>query len=237
MPALSGTFRESNLTEVLRLIVNNQRTGLLRIEEGDQHGIVAVGKRHHPACPPRPGHRPPRAIPIRRLARGPVRFQGLPDFRHPAARPGRVRSAGVDYRRGFQGGRTRPAQRRDAVAGFRPVLHIGNGSAAALEESPSDRGLLGLADGHRTVRQIAAETKSSPVEVARSLARFRLARHAEAGIAQKAGQSGLIFHGAAKPLRPLINVNGTIQLAQGLRILLSWRNGTTTITPDVGFGR
>jgi DNA-binding Lrp family transcriptional regulator len=39
----------------------------------------------------------------------------------------------------------------------------------------ADLGLLVLADGHRTVREIAQRVNLSPMEVARHLARFRLA--------------------------------------------------------------
>jgi len=39
----------------------------------------------------------------------------------------------------------------------------------------ADLGLLVLADGHRTVREIAERVNSNPMDVARHLARFRLA--------------------------------------------------------------
>jgi len=46
---------------------------------------------------------------------------------------------------------------------------------STAEATPADLGLLSLADGHRTVQEIADMVKLSPLEVARILARFRLA--------------------------------------------------------------
>ena len=43
-----------------------------------------------------------------------------------------------------------------------------------MDATPADLGLLSLADGHRTVREIAEKVMLSPLEVARNLARFRL---------------------------------------------------------------
>jgi len=53
--------------------------------------------------------------------------------------------------------------------------YTGREARTAFEATPADLGLLALADGHRSVREIAEKVMLSPLEVARSLARFRLA--------------------------------------------------------------
>ena len=64
----------------------------------------------------------------------------------------------------------------DAIPGVEEVLcYVGGEGLASLEVTSSDLGLLILADGRRTVREIAERANLSPQEVARSLARFRLA--------------------------------------------------------------
>ncbi len=40
MPLLSGTFGTSNLTEILRIIVDAKQTGYLKMKEGDQEGVL-----------------------------------------------------------------------------------------------------------------------------------------------------------------------------------------------------
>jgi hypothetical protein len=42
MPLLSGTFATSNLTEILRVIVNAKQTGYLKMKEGQQEGCLAI---------------------------------------------------------------------------------------------------------------------------------------------------------------------------------------------------
>jgi DNA-binding Lrp family transcriptional regulator len=44
-----------------------------------------------------------------------------------------------------------------------------------MEVTSADLGMLAQADGHRTVRDIAQQLNLNPMEVARNLARFRLA--------------------------------------------------------------
>jgi hypothetical protein len=63
-----------------------------------------------------------------------------------------------------------------AMPSFDALPHYtGNGLPGAVEATPADLALLSLADGHRTVQDIAELIKLSPLEVARILARFRLA--------------------------------------------------------------
>jgi len=55
------------------------------------------------------------------------------------------------------------------------LYYVGGEALNTVEATPADLGLLILADGNRTVREIAERTKLNPLEVMRSLARFRLA--------------------------------------------------------------
>jgi len=52
---------------------------------------------------------------------------------------------------------------------------VGGEALNTVEATPADLGLLILADGNRSVREIAERVKMNPLEVMRSLARFRLA--------------------------------------------------------------
>ncbi len=54
------------------------------------------------------------------------------------------------------------------------LFYVGGEGLAAVEVSSTDLAQLALADGRRTVREIAEKMNASPTEVARNLARFRL---------------------------------------------------------------
>jgi aminopeptidase-like protein len=65
---------------------------------------------------------------------------------------------------------------QDAIPSIDAVpLYIGAEALGTVEATPADHGLLLMADGHQSVREIAEKVKLSPLEVARILARFRLA--------------------------------------------------------------
>ena len=64
----------------------------------------------------------------------------------------------------------------EAIPSLDSVLcYVGGEGLGSIEVTSADLGLLALADGHRTVREIAEKMKLSPMDVARQLARFRLA--------------------------------------------------------------
>ncbi len=64
----------------------------------------------------------------------------------------------------------------EAIPSLDSVLcYVGGEGLASVEVTSADLGLLVLADGRRTVREIAEQVNGSPMEVARTLARFRLA--------------------------------------------------------------
>ncbi len=75
---------------------------------------------------------------------------------------------------------------QQAIPPFDSTPHyIPGSSIGSVEATPADLGLLSLADGHRTVQEIADMVKLSPLEVARILARFRLAGVLEIAYAKK----------------------------------------------------
>ena len=174
MPLLSGTFAKTNLTEILRVIAHTKQTGYLKIKEGGQEGCVAIEN----------------GIILQARAGSDTGLHALFQF--------------VGWREGqfeFQERPVAPELSRDLVVYDPQVLitgvafkvdelnllhdaipspdavlcHVGGERPGAVEITPSDLALLGLADGHRTVREIAERLHGNPVEVARSLARFRLA--------------------------------------------------------------
>ena len=55
------------------------------------------------------------------------------------------------------------------------LFYVGGEALNTVEATPADLGLLILADGNRSVREIAEKVKLNPLEVMHSLARFRLA--------------------------------------------------------------
>jgi len=64
----------------------------------------------------------------------------------------------------------------EAIPSLDSVLcYVGGEGLASVEVTSADLGLLALADGRRPVREIAERVNMNPMEVARNLARFRLA--------------------------------------------------------------
>lgn len=64
----------------------------------------------------------------------------------------------------------------EAIPSLDSVLSYAGGEGlGSVEVTSADLGLLAQADGHRTVREIAERVNLSPMDVARHLARFRLA--------------------------------------------------------------
>jgi hypothetical protein len=174
MPVLSGTFSNSSLTEILRTVVNARQTGYLKMKEGGQEGCVAVEN----------------GIILQAKTGA---YAGL----HALFLFVSWREARFEFHE-----RPMPADLTRDLAGYDPQLlitgvafkvdelallhqaipsleavpcYLGGERLGSLEVSSADLGLLALADGHRTVREIAERVNLSPPEVARSLARFRLA--------------------------------------------------------------
>ncbi len=64
----------------------------------------------------------------------------------------------------------------EAIPSLDSILsYVGGEALGTLDVTSADLGLLALADGHRTVREIAERAGLSSAEAMRNLARFRLA--------------------------------------------------------------
>ena len=174
MPLLSGTFTTSNLTEVLRVVVKAKHTGYLKMKDGDEEGCVAIEN----------------GIILNARAGAATGLPAL--FQFVGWREGRFefleRELPADLSRdlgvydpevlitGVAFKVDELTLLHEAIPALDDVLcYVGGEGLASVEVSSADLGLLAQADGHRTVREIAKRINSSPAEVARNLARFRLA--------------------------------------------------------------
>ena len=174
MPPLSGTFSTSNLTEILRVIVNAKQTGYLKMVEGEQEGCLAVenGIILHARAGSDTGLHALFQFVGWREARFDFHERPMPaDLpRDLAVYDPQVLLTGVAYKVDEQ------TLLHEAVPSLDSVLsYMGGEGLASIEVTSADLGLLILADGRRTVREIAERVNLNPVEVARNLARFRLA--------------------------------------------------------------
>ena len=174
MPLLSGTFATSNLTEILRVIVNAKQTGYLKIKEGEQEGCLAVenGIILHARAGSDTGLHALFQFVGWREARFDFHERPMPAAfpRDLAVYDPQVLITGVAYKVDEQ------TLLHEAVPSLDSVLsYMGGEGLASIEVTSADLGLLILADGRRTVREIAERVNLNPVEVARNLARFRLA--------------------------------------------------------------
>lgn len=174
MPLLSGTFATSNLTEILRTIVNTKQTGYLKMAEGEQEGCLAVenGIILHARAGSDTGLHALFQFVGWREARFDFHERPMPaDLTHDlAVYDPQVLITGVAFKVEEQ------TLLHEAIPSLDSVLcYVGGEGLASTEVTSADLGMLMLADGHRTVREIAERVNMNPVEVARNLARFRLA--------------------------------------------------------------
>jgi len=174
MPVSSGTFNTSSLTEILRMLVNSNQTGYLRIKEGEREGFLSV--ENGVIVNARIGS----TIALHALFQFVAWRTASFDFHERPLPPDQTRDLAVYDPEvlitGIAFKEEELALLQQAIPSFEAVLYYGGGSPlATVEATPADLGLLSLANGHRTVREIAEMVKLSPLEVARNLARFRLA--------------------------------------------------------------
>jgi hypothetical protein len=174
MPLSSGTFASSNLTEILRGIVKAKQTGYLKIKGGGQEGCLAVenGVILHARAGLATGL--PALFQFVGWREGQFEFQErrLPAdlSRDLAVYDPEVLITGVAFKVDELN------LLREAIPSFDSILsYVGGEGLGSLEVTSADLGLLAQADGHRTVREIAEKMNLSPMDVARNLARFRLA--------------------------------------------------------------
>jgi hypothetical protein len=174
MPLLSGTFATSNLTELLRVLVNAKQTGYLIVKEGEQEGHLAVenGIILHARAGSDTGLHALFQFVGWREARFDFHERPIPAdlSRDLAVYDPQVLITGVAFKVDEQ------TLLHEAIPSLDAVLcYMGGEGLASVEVTSADLGLLILADGQRTVREIAERVNLNPMEVARNLARFRLA--------------------------------------------------------------
>jgi len=174
MPLIAGTFATSKLTEILRTIVDVKQTGYLKINDGVQEGCLAVEN----------------GIILQARAGLDTGLHALFQFvgwreakfefherpmpvdlsRDLAVYDPQVLITGVAFKV------DELALLHEAIPSLDSVLYYAGGEGlASMEVTSADLGMLAQADGHRTVRDIAQQLNLNPMEVARNLARFRLA--------------------------------------------------------------
>jgi len=174
MPQLSGTFATTNLAEALKDIVSVKPTGYLKMKEGEQEGCLAVenGIILHARAGSTTGL--PALFQFVGWREAQFEFQERPMpadlVRDLAVYDPQVLITGVAFKV------DELALLHEAIPPLDSVpCYIGGEKLGSVEVTSADLGLLALADGRRTVREIAQGMNLSPMEAARQLARFRLA--------------------------------------------------------------
>jgi hypothetical protein len=173
MPS-SGIFASSTLTEILRVIVNAKQTGYLKVKEGEEEGSLAI--ENGVLLGARAGSRTGLPALFQFVAWRGAQYdfheRPLPADvpRDLAVYDPEVLITGVAFKV------DELAMLHEALPALDAVLcYVGGEGLASVEVTSADLGLLALADGRRTVREMAEKMNLSPTEVARNLARFRLA--------------------------------------------------------------
>jgi len=174
MPLLSGTFASTTLADILRIIVNAKHTGYLKIKEGDDEGCLAIenGIILHARAGKDTGLHALFQFVGWREAHYDFHERPLPaDVSRDLAvyDPG-VLITGVAFKEDEANLLHEAIPSLDAV-----LCYVGGEGLGSVEVTPADLGLLALADGRRTVREMAQRMNLNPADVARNLARFRLA--------------------------------------------------------------
>jgi hypothetical protein len=174
MPLLSGTFATSNLTEIMRTIVDAKQTGYLKMKEGEQDGCLAVenGIILNARTGSDTGLHALFQFVGWREAQFEFHERPMPAdlARDLAVYDPQLLITGVAFKVDEQNLLHEAIPALDSVPRY-----VGGEALASVEVTSADLGLLVLADGRRTVREMAERANLSPVEVARNLARFRLA--------------------------------------------------------------
>ncbi len=193
MPS-SGTFASSNLNEILRVIVNAKQTGYLKVKEIQEEGCLAV--ENGILLSARSGSRTGLPALFQFVAWRAAQYEfverALPADvpRDLAVYDPEVLITGVAFKV------DELALLHEALPSLDAVLYyLGGEGLASVETTSADLGLLALADGRRTVREMAEKMNLSPTEVARNLARFRLAGVLDIVPPMKPGKSAMAAAG------------------------------------------
>jgi len=175
MPFPSGTFATSTLTDILRIIVDAKQTGYLKLKDAQQDGCLAIenGIILHARAGTSTGL--PALFQFVGWRDATFEFHERPMpadlLRDLAVYDPQVLITGVAFKVDEQN------LLHDAIPALDDVLRYIDGEAvASVEVTSADLKLLALADGRRTVREIAEQANLGPMEVARHFAKFRLAR-------------------------------------------------------------
>ena len=174
MSLLSGTIAATTLTEILRDIAHAKPTGYLKLKEAAQEGCLAVenGIILHARAGTATGL--------------PALFQFVGwrearyEFQERAMPPDLVRDLAVYDPEVLISGVAFKVDEQNLLHESMPALdsilcYTGGEGLGSIEVSSADLALLLLADGHRTVREIADRVNLGPAEVARHFAKFRMA--------------------------------------------------------------
>ncbi|MEM1058505.1 MAG: DUF4388 domain-containing protein [Verrucomicrobiota bacterium] len=174
MPEFAGSFTTINLAEVMRMLSGTHQTGVLHLDLGTDHGTLSMesGQFLNAATGA--------------LTGAPALYQFIlwreAEFRfdeEPIPPEANRELAQFDTQTLING----VAKKIDELAALQQAIpsldsvlfYLGGESLGDVEATPSELGLLILADGKRTVSEIADKARLNPLEVARSLAKFRLA--------------------------------------------------------------
>lgn len=174
MPLLSGSLATTTLTGILRTVVDAKQTGYLKFKDAQQDGCLVI--ENGILLSARAGT----STGLHAL----FQFVGWRDAKfefHERPMPADlVRDLAVyDPQLLITGVAFKVDEQNlllEAIPGLDDVLRYVAGEAlASVEVTPADLGMLVLADGRRTVRDIAGQVGQSPADVAKHLARFCLA--------------------------------------------------------------
>jgi len=198
MPLLPGTIATSNLTEILRVIVNAKQTGYLKVKDGQQEGCLAV--ENGIILHARSGSDTGLPALFQFVGWREARFEFVEKplaadlARDLAVYDPQVLITGVAFKVDEM------TLLHEAIPPLDAILcYVGGEGLASVEVTSADLGMLALADGRRTVREIAEKMNASPTEIARNLARFRLA-----GVLELAPRPDLPL----KPVKPAMAAAG-----------------------------
>jgi hypothetical protein len=174
MPVFSGSFATASFAEILRMLVNTKQSGYLNIRYKDLEGFLAVenGVIINAKTGSYTG--------LHALFQFVVWREADFEFQEKPVAKDLLRDLSVYEPQVLITG---VATKVDELAALQQAIpsvdsilyYVGGEGLNTVEATPADLGLLILADGNRTVRDIAERTKLNPLEVMRSLARFRLA--------------------------------------------------------------
>ncbi len=168
----SGNFNTVDLAEVVQLLSASAQSGVLLVRQGNRDS--AVGLQLGQLVDARSGE----AIGLDALALIASSLEGEFTFQVGAVSAGQTLAA-YPTDQLIEGLRREIADQRahlDAMPEADSVIrYISGGASAGLHATPEELGLLLLADGRRTVRDIAATAGKPLAEAQWVLARFRIA--------------------------------------------------------------